>query len=83
MKICAIYGTERMGCTWHIAQEVLSRRAERTAARLRKGAAGPCLKTRLLFHFTRLTHKYVWRDSPDAKWWREHGWLGRERPWKP
>lgn len=25
MKICAIYGTERKGCTWHIAQEVLAR----------------------------------------------------------
>lgn len=23
MKICAVYGTERKGCTWHIAQEVL------------------------------------------------------------
>ena len=23
MKICAVYGTERRGCTWHIAQEVL------------------------------------------------------------
>lgn len=23
MKICAVYGTERKGCTWHIAQEIL------------------------------------------------------------
>ena len=28
MKICAIYGTERKGCTWHIAQEILSRLPE-------------------------------------------------------
>ena len=28
MKICAVYGTERRGCTWHIAQEVLSRLPE-------------------------------------------------------
>ncbi len=28
MKICAIYGTERRGCTWHIAQEVLTRLPE-------------------------------------------------------
>ena len=28
MKICAVYGTERKGCTWHIAQEVLTRLPE-------------------------------------------------------
>ena len=28
MKITAIYGTERKGCTWHIAQEVLQRLPE-------------------------------------------------------
>ena len=28
MKICVIYGTERKGCTWHIAQEVLRRLTE-------------------------------------------------------
>ena len=52
------------------------------AEQLRRGAAGPCLKTRLLFHGMRLMFKHVWRDSPDAGWWREHGWLDRKRPWK-
>lgn len=28
MKICAVYGTERKGCTWHIAQEILTRLPE-------------------------------------------------------
>ena len=28
MKVCVVYGTERKGCTWHIAQEVLSRLPE-------------------------------------------------------
>ena len=28
MKICAVYGTERKGCTWHIAREILSRLPE-------------------------------------------------------
>lgn len=64
-------------------KQKIARRAERTAARLRRDAGGPGLKTRLLFHLTRLTHKYVWRDSSDAKWWRAHGWLDRARPWKP
>ena len=60
----------------------ISGQAERTAARLRRGVAGPCLKTRLIFYAIRLMFRHVWTDSPDAKWWRELGWLGRERPWK-
>lgn len=63
-------------------KQKISRRAEQTAAKLRRGTAGPGLKTRLLFFAMRFAHKYVWSDSPDAAWWREHGWLGRERPWK-
>ena len=60
----------------------ITRRAEKTAAKLRRNAAGPGLKTMLLFYAMRLVHKHVWKDSSDAKWWREHGWLGRQRPWK-
>ena len=82
--------TYRMGFTlmeidWNRLPPKLKRRivreAERTAAKLRGGIAGPGLKTRLIFYAMRLAQKYVWKDSPDAKWWREHGWLGRERPW--
>lgn len=60
----------------------ISRQAERTAAKLRRGAARPGLKARMLFYCMRLAQKYLWKDSPDRKWWEEHGWLGRERPWK-
>ena len=60
----------------------ISRQAERTAAKLRRGVPGPGLKTRCLFYAMRLAQKYIWRDSPDAGWWRSHGWLDRERPWK-
>lgn len=63
-------------------KQKIAGQAEGTAAKLRRGSAGPGIKTRLLFSCMRMTHKYVWRDSPDAKWWREHGWLGRKRPWK-
>lgn len=60
----------------------ISRRAERTAAKLRRGVSGPGLKTRGLFYAMRLAHKHFWRDSPDSAWWRAHGWLDGERPWK-
>lgn len=60
----------------------IARRAEQTAAKLGRGVSGPGLKVWFLFHAMRLAQKYAWPDSPDAKWWREHGWLGRKRPWK-
>lgn len=63
-------------------KEKISRRAERTAANLRRDAAVPGWKAWGLFHLVRLAQKYVWKDSWDAKWWLDHGWLGRERPWK-
>lgn len=63
-------------------KERIARRAERTAARLQKGAAAPGCKVRFLFWAMRLAQKYIWRDSPDRKWWLDHGWLGRERPWR-
>ena len=62
-------------------KQKIARQAERTAAKLRRGISGPGLKARALFCLMRLMHNYVWRDAPDAKWWKEHGWLGRERPW--
>ena len=60
----------------------IARRAEQTAAKLGRGVSGPGPKVWFLFHTMRLAQKYAWPDSPDAKWWREHGWLGRKRPWK-
>ena len=60
----------------------IARRAEQTAAKLGRSVSGPGLKVWFLFHAMRLAQKYAWPDSPDAKWWREHGWLGRKRPWK-
>lgn len=60
----------------------IARRAEQTAAKLGRSVSGPGPKVWFLFHAMRLAQKYAWPDSPDAKWWREHGWLGRKRPWK-
>ena len=83
--------TYRMGFTlmeinWeHLPPKLkkkITRQAEKTAAKLRRSVSGPGVKVWFLFHAMRLAHKYAWQDSPDAKWWREHGWLGRSRPWK-
>ena len=63
-------------------KQKIARQADRTAAKLRRNAAGPGLKAKLLFYCMRLAQKYIWKDSPDRKWWLEHGWLDRERPWR-
>lgn len=63
-------------------KEKIVRDAARTAEKLRREVSGPGVKTRALFYGMRLAQKYFWKDSPDAKWWRAHGWLDRERPWK-
>lgn len=63
-------------------KQKIARQAERTAAKLRRSVNGPGLKARMLFYGIRLAQKYIWKDSPDGKWWRDHGWLEKERPWK-
>lgn len=60
----------------------ISRQAARTAEKLRRDVSGPGWKARFLFYGMRFAFRHFWQDSPDAAWWREHGWLGRERPWK-
>ena len=63
-------------------KQKIARQAERTAAKRRQGVNGPGLKARMLSYGIRLARNNVWKDSPDGKWWRDHGWLGKERPWK-
>ena len=63
-------------------KQKIARRSEQTAAKLERGVSGPGPKVWFLFHAMRLAQKYAWPDSLDARWWREHGWLGRKRPWK-
>lgn len=79
-------GFTLMEISWdHLSPKLkdkIARQAERTAAKLRRGVAGPGVKARMLFYCMRLAQKYIWKDSPDWKWWLEHGWLDRERPWR-
>ena len=46
----------------------------------RQGRAKPGLKTRLWFALIRLLMKKGWNER-DVEHWRQHGWLGKDRPW--
>lgn len=39
------------------------------------------LKTRAFFHVMRLLQKRGWNEA-DVRYWRQHGWDGKTRPWK-
>ena len=41
--------------------------------------------TRIKFLFVRIMQTKLYKENPayyDAKYWKEQGWLGKERPWK-
>lgn len=42
----------------------------------------PTLKTRMWFSMIRWMHKAFWKFEPDYGYWEEHGWHGKNRPWK-
>lgn len=60
----------------------ITKQAVKTARNLQKPIKKPGIKAKFLFYAMRIMEKHVWTDSPDANWWRIHGWLGRARPWK-
>lgn len=41
------------------------------------------IKTKFIFNIMKMTHKKGWDSSPvEKKYWQEHGWLEKSRPWK-
>lgn len=79
-------GFALMEIKWERLSEKLRKRiakkAGQTAKHLREERVKPGIKQRFLFYMARFTHKYIWKDSSDAQWWRSHGWLEKARPWK-
>ena len=54
------------------------------AKKIRKNAGhvNPGLKTKGFFHMMRLLQKRGWNQA-DVDYWKEKGWDGKNRPWKP
>lgn len=40
------------------------------------------IKIKLMFYGCRLMHKKLHINKPDVEYWKKHGWLDKERPWK-
>ena len=67
----------------------MTKKLQKTAAKMKKinyakpGRTG--LITRGKFFAIRMLQKSVGKTNPDSRdfrYWRDNGWLGRERPWK-
>ena len=65
-------------------QKKIHQETDRMAAKIRKNHAPfkPTLKTRMWFSMIRWMHKAFWKFEPDYGYWEEHGWHGKNRPWK-
>nr|WP_303223747.1 NAD(P)H-dependent oxidoreductase [uncultured Blautia sp.] len=65
-------------------QKKIHQETDRMAAKIRKNHASfkPTLKTRMWFSMIRWMHKAFWKFEPDYGYWEEHGWHGKNRPWK-
>lgn len=65
-------------------QKKIHQETDRMAAKIRKNYAPfkPTLKTRMWFSMIRWMHKAFWKFEPDYGYWEEHGWHGKNRPWK-
>ncbi|MCR4789465.1 MAG: flavin reductase, partial [Treponemataceae bacterium] len=45
------------------------------------GKVKPGFKTKGFFAIMRMLMKNPWNDT-DGNYWKEHGWMGKSRPWK-
>ncbi len=59
------------------------RKASVIAAKIKRGTGRvkPGLKTRGFFSIMRMMQKSGWNEA-DKVYWRENGWLGKNRPWR-
>lgn len=62
---------------------VIDRKTTFIARRIagRAGHAKPGLRTKAMFAFIRMMMKKGW-NKRDVRYWNEHGWLDKARPWK-
>ena len=80
-------GVSVQATSWDGVNEKIKAKTERKTAALadkitkRYGKVKPSVKTKLFFSVMRMMQKSGWNPA-DQAYWREKGWLGKERPWK-
>ena len=45
------------------------------------GTVGANMRFVMWFYIVKLMHRLMPSDTPDYRWWENHGWHGRKRPW--
>lgn len=79
----AVYET-RWKCVSVKIKNKITKKAKKVAKKTQKnnGKVKPCFRVRKWFFVSRMMQKYIGSNPPDVEYWREQGWLGRERPWR-
>lgn len=65
-------------------REEIEQQVNRLVRKIEQGSrrVKPRLKVKALFYFMRMMNK-TWAPNPvDVSYWKEKGWLDKERPWK-
>lgn len=60
----------------------LERDTDRLARSIASAKVRVGVKTKMLFYMMRMMIKTYDDASPEKKYWRDNGWLGKVRPWK-
>lgn len=82
------YGVAVMETCWERVGEKKKRRIDRQLDRLARkirenqGHIRPSVKTKAVFAVMRQMQKHGWNGA-DMSYWRDKGWTGKKRPWKP
>lgn len=82
------YGKAVAAVSWDGVSAERKREIERDVARLarrikkREGRVTPSLKNKALFSMLRMMQKKSGFNPVDYAYWKQMGWLGKERPWK-
>lgn len=82
------YGVGVAAVSWECVKPKLKKRIDhRTTVIADKikqnmGRVKPGIKTKAFFYMMRLAQKNGWNEA-DADYWKEKGWIGKVRPWKP
>lgn len=42
----------------------------------------PSFRVKKWFYFSRMMQKHLSLNPPDVEYWKQQGWLGKDRPWK-
>lgn len=80
------YGAALQAANWEQVSDKKKAKLERDTAKLAKSISSAKvkvgLKTKGLFHIMRMMIKTYDDTSSEKKYWRDNGWLGKDRPWR-